>query len=70
MCGMRTHIRDPLQLVKDYVAKAGSQTAAARTLGVSVPYLNDILHGRRKLSDRFLEKLGLTRVVVAQKRGA
>jgi DNA-binding transcriptional regulator YdaS (Cro superfamily) len=46
------------------IAEQGSQQAAAKRLGVSGAYVNDLLHGRREFSDRMLKKLGLRRVVV------
>ena len=49
------------------VAKAGSQKEAARLLGISTQYLNDLLRGRREASARVLGKLGLRRVVVRNK---
>lgn len=42
----------------------GSQTAVAKRLGLSVPYINDLIHGRRLFSDAMLEKLGMRRIVV------
>ena len=41
----------------------GTQTALARELGVSLPYLNDVLHGRRELAGKVLDALGLERVI-------
>lgn len=36
----------------------------AKELGVGLPYLVELLHGRRVVSARILAKLGLRRVVV------
>lgn len=55
---------DPVEALRVLVAKHGSQTAAAAALGISVPYINDMLHGKRNVSDEMLDKLGLKRVVV------
>jgi plasmid maintenance system antidote protein VapI len=41
-----------------------SQRAVAAALGLSTPYLNDILHGRRGISITLAERLGWKRVVV------
>lgn len=38
----------------------------ARQLGVSAPYLFDLINGNRKFSDAMLDKLGMRRVVVAK----
>lgn len=53
-------VRDALQrLVSSYP----SQRAAARALGVSAPYLIDMLRSRRGLSPRVLAALGIERMV-------
>jgi hypothetical protein len=41
-----------------------SQTEAARELGISVGYLNDVLHGRRPISVRLAQKLGWKKLAV------
>ncbi len=46
------------------IRQAGSQRAAARSLGVSAAYLNDVLRGRRAVSARLARALGLERVTV------
>jgi plasmid maintenance system antidote protein VapI len=56
---------DPRKALDAFVAKHKTQAAAAEVLGVSRPYLSDIINGRRDFSDQILEKLGLRRVVVA-----
>jgi len=56
---------DPLEALRRFVSKHKTQRAAADALGVSRPYLSDILNGRRDFSDPVLERLGLRRVVVA-----
>ncbi len=47
-----------------WVAGFGSQKQAARVLGVSPQYLNDILRGSRTPTDRVLLKVGLKRMTV------
>lgn len=41
----------------------GSQRAAARKLGVSAPYLNDVLNGKREPGDKIANALGWQRIV-------
>jgi transcriptional regulator with XRE-family HTH domain len=50
-------------LLRQEVQKAGSQRALAEQLGVSQPFLNDVLKGNREPSAKLLEPLGLVRVV-------
>lgn len=40
-----------------YLRPRGSMRATAAELGISVPYLCDIAHGRRKVSDAVVEKV-------------
>ena len=49
------------------VTRAGSQKEAAKLLGISTQYLNDLLRGRREASARVLDKLGLKRITVRNK---
>lgn len=55
---------DPRELLWQRVKDAGSQKTVADELGISQPYLHDILHGNRGISDRILEQLRLRRTVV------
>ena len=57
--------QDPTTKLKALIKEHGSQAAVARLLGVSDPYLSDLVLGRRPFSERMLTKLGLKRVVVA-----
>lgn len=41
-----------------------SQTAVAAQLGITVQYLNDILHGKRGISNRIAQVLGWRELVV------
>ena len=53
-----------IRILQTRVERAGNQKEAAKELGISPQYLNDLLKGRRPFSDKMLEKLGLmTRVV-------
>ena len=51
-------------VLEKYVGKFPTRKAAAKALGVSQAYLTDLIHQRRGLSGRMLEKLGLRRTVV------
>lgn len=46
-----------------YIKKVGSQTVAAKRLGVSGSYLSDVKNGRREPGEKILTALGLRRVV-------
>jgi hypothetical protein len=48
-------IIDELQAL---VTQKGSKQHAAKSLHISAQYLNDILHGRRGVSDKVAKKLG------------
>ena len=51
----------PMDVLRAFVAKRESQRQAAQDLGVSAPYLSDILAGKRGFSTRLLAALGLRR---------
>lgn len=53
-----------MSALRDAVAAAGSQRAAADRMGVSQAYLADVLHGRRAIGGRVLDALGLERVTL------
>jgi hypothetical protein len=59
--------RDPLTVLKRFVARFETQRAAARDLKISQAYLHDLLNARREFSGPMLEKLGLERVVVEKR---
>ena len=46
------------------IKTSGSQSEAARRLNISVPYLSDIINGRRALSAAMLAKLGYAEIVI------
>lgn len=52
-----------MDLLRERLAVAGSQKQLAADIGVSTPYLHDVLHGRRVPADAVLDALGLERVV-------
>lgn len=61
---------DPLTALQAFCDRHKTQTAAAKALGVSLPYFNDMINMRRDISPRILEKLGLKRVVVRDQGAA
>ena len=46
-------------MLRDRVKLVGTQTAVADELGISKPYLNDILSGKRAPGPSVLQRLGL-----------
>jgi hypothetical protein len=56
--------RDLLDHLAQKVELFGSQAETADKYGISTAYLNDVLHGRRPVSENLARKLGWTRVVV------
>jgi plasmid maintenance system antidote protein VapI len=48
----------------DMVAEHGSQKVVANIMGVSKGYLNDVLMGRRPVSEHMAERLGWRKFVV------
>lgn len=55
---------DVLSVLRDECTSLGSQKAWAKKQGVSPAYVNDILQGRREISDRVAEMLGFERHVI------
>lgn len=45
-----------------YLCKRDSQVATAKRLGFSSAFINDVLHGRRGITDALADKLGYERV--------
>ena len=54
---------DVVILLETYCRKHGTQKNAAKNLGVSPAYLNDVLLGRREPGAAILRNFGLRRVV-------
>lgn len=46
---------------------ASSQVKVAAEMGIHPSMMNDLIHGRRAVSDRIAKKLGYTKKVVYQK---
>jgi Helix-turn-helix len=53
----------PKAVLRGLVQDTGSQKKAARLLGITPQHVNDILHGRREISERVASALGYQRVV-------
>lgn len=49
-------------LLREYVAEVGTQVDAAKQLKITPAYLNDLLHGKRNISEAMAKKLGFTLV--------
>ena len=58
---------DPLAILHGMVKTLGGQKQLADKLGYKPPYVSDILHGRRNVTDGLLAKIGLKRVIVRGK---
>jgi hypothetical protein len=59
----------PYTVLRKLVKECGSQKAAARKLRISAQYLNDVLQGRREMSEALASKLGFKRVVTFRPKG-
>ncbi len=58
---------DALQAFCDQFETAAE---AARQLGISAPYLNDLLRSRREVGPKVLARLGLKRVIVKERKAS
>lgn len=61
---------DPHAELERHCEQFKTYTAAAEALGITGPYLRDMLHGRRDISANMLERLGLKRIVTVVKQTA
>ncbi len=59
---------DILVLIITLVAQEGSQSAAARKIGISATYLGDILDGSKEPGPAVLKFLGIEREVIYRKK--
>ena len=59
---------NPRTRLRAYVETHPTQRAAAQSLGVSAPFLCLMLSGRKRVSERILVQLGLTRSITIQER--
>lgn len=48
--------------LREHVHKVGSQKLVAAYVGVSASYLNDVLHGKRRINGALLRYLGYERI--------
>lgn len=55
--------QEVIEMLKAAVDAAGGQRAFARLHGLSAGYVNDVLRGKRGLSDRILKTIGVKRYV-------
>jgi transcriptional regulator with XRE-family HTH domain len=53
---------DPIRILRQRSAKT-TQKQVAADLGVSAPYLSDVLAGKRDVGPKILERLGLRREI-------
>lgn len=61
---MPRQAKDPLAEFRKFVRRFSTQREAARALGISEPYVTDLIKGRRTFSRTVLAKLGLQQIVV------
>ena len=57
------HENEVLALIEARVVRYGSAKHTAKLFGISQQYLHDIRKGRRAISTKVLDALGLSRVV-------
>lgn len=57
-------MNDPIEMMRSRLKELGSQTALAEELGISKPYLCDMLKGRRDPGEKVFAALGIRKVVV------
>jgi plasmid maintenance system antidote protein VapI len=54
--------KDMVEMLRDYIRERGTQKMAAQSLGISSPFLSDILLGKREVSDNVARKLGFSKI--------
>jgi hypothetical protein len=54
------------ELLQEFCGQYETEAAAARALGITKPYLADLLRCRRSAGPKVLAKLGLKRVLVRE----
>ena len=57
-----------MKALLDAVEEAGSQQKLAEKLGVSQPFVNQMIHGTRAISTATLEFLGYEKIVTIAKK--
>jgi len=65
-----THLIEPLvrETINKHVLAFGSLMKVAKRLKCSRQYLHGVLQGQHPISDKFLRKLGLKRVILIRER--
>jgi hypothetical protein len=58
---------EPIKKIQTLVSENGTQKAVAEMLNISPAYLNDILLGRKAISDRMARRLGYRRIISFEK---
>jgi plasmid maintenance system antidote protein VapI len=53
----------PHERLRELIRELGSQKAAAKKLGFTPSFINDVLQGRREMTEALAAKLGFKRVV-------
>lgn len=56
-----------IEHLRQLVEEAGSQRELAKRLGVSAPFIGDVLLGKREPAPKMLKALGLRRVVTFER---
>lgn len=59
----------PHQALRTIILELGSQKAAAKKLGFTPSFINDVLQGRREMTEALAAKLGYKRVVTYVPKG-
>lgn len=59
---------DPYRRLVAFCKDYRTKTEAATALGISQPYLDDLLRRRRPITDRVLSSLGLKRTTIVRER--
>ena len=59
----------PYEALRTLVRELGSQKAAAKRLGFTASFINDVLQGRREMTEALAAKLGFKRVVSYAPKG-
>lgn len=55
---------DIMDMLNEFIEKAGSQRKASVSLGISSAFLHDVLHGKSELGDKIPAALGYKKVTV------
>ncbi len=59
----------PQKTLRRLIREVGSQKAAAKKLGCSPQFINDVLQGRREMTETLAARLGFKRVVTFVPKG-